>query len=159
MSAVMGRRWPDVGPGECGDRAREVLDQEASRFAVVLRRGVDHLQSLADEDMTFDGDLAFRFADTLGYPVELSAEEAAPDRDGDRSGLARRAREQRSEPPCREEAAGAPQPRSRRRQIRRRSLAQAVSWWRLLSCSLRSTAETWVSIVFTDRCRRLAISL
>ena len=44
-------------------------------------------------------------------------------------------------------------------QIRRRSLAHAVSWWRLLSCSLRSTADTWVSIVFTDRCRRLAISL
>jgi hypothetical protein len=47
----------------------------------------------------------------------------------------------------------------RRDQIRRRSLAQAVSWWRLDSCSLRSTAETWVSIVFTDRCNRVAISL
>jgi alanyl-tRNA synthetase len=42
----------------------------------VLRQGVDHLQSLAHEDTTFDGDLAFRFADSLGYPVELSAEEA-----------------------------------------------------------------------------------
>ena len=76
VSTVMGRRWPDVGRGECGDRAREVLDQEASRFVRVLRRGVDQLQSLADGETTFDGDLAFRFADTLGYPVELSAEEA-----------------------------------------------------------------------------------
>ena len=44
-------------------------------------------------------------------------------------------------------------------QISRRSLAHAVSWWRLESCSLRSTADTWVSIVFTDRWRRLATSL
>ena len=44
-------------------------------------------------------------------------------------------------------------------QIRRRSLAQAVSWWRLESCSLRSTAETCDSIVFTERWRRWATSL
>ena len=44
-------------------------------------------------------------------------------------------------------------------QISRRSLAHAVSWWRLESCSLRRTADTWVSIVFTDRWRRLATSL
>src|SRR5690606_5496144 len=44
-------------------------------------------------------------------------------------------------------------------QMRRRSLAQAVSWWRFESWSLRSTAETWVSIVFTDRLRRAATSL
>ena len=51
-------------------------------------------------------------------------------------------------------------PRSRAiAQISRRSLAHAVSWWRLDSCSLRSTAETCVSIVFTERCRRPAISL
>ena len=34
---------------------------------------------------------------------------------------------------------------------RRRSAAHAVSSWRFESCSLRSTAETWVSTVFTDR--------
>ena len=33
----------------------------------------------------------------------------------------------------------------------RRSVAQRVSSWRLLSWSLRSTADTWVSTVFTDR--------
>ena len=44
-------------------------------------------------------------------------------------------------------------------QISRRSAAQRVSSCRLESCSFRSTAETWLSTVFTDRCRRDAISL
>jgi alanyl-tRNA synthetase len=56
--------------------ARETLEKEASKFAKTLRKGVDHLQELADTSAVFDGDLAFRLADTLGYPVELSAEEA-----------------------------------------------------------------------------------
>ena len=45
-------------------------------------------------------------------------------------------------------------PTDRTGQTRRRSLAQAVSWWRLDSCSLRSTADTWVSTVFTDSTSR-----
>src|SRR5205823_9169413 len=44
-------------------------------------------------------------------------------------------------------------------QVRRRSAAQRVSSWRLESCSLRSTAETWVSTVLTEISRRRAISL
>ena len=64
----MGRRWPDVGPGEGGDLASETIDKEASKFSKTLRKGVDHLQELADETRTFDGDLAFRLADTLGLP-------------------------------------------------------------------------------------------
>ena len=44
-------------------------------------------------------------------------------------------------------------------QIRRRSCAQRVSSWRDESCSLRRTLETCASTVFTDRCRRAAISL
>ncbi len=76
VSDVMGRRWPDVGPGTGGDVARETIDKEALKFSKTLRKGVDHLQMLADESKVFDGDLAFRLADTLGYPVELSAEEA-----------------------------------------------------------------------------------
>ena len=50
-------------------------------------------------------------------------------------------------------------PNDRTVQMRRRSLAQTVSWWRLESWSLRSTADTWVSIVFTDRHSRDATSL
>ena len=45
------------------------------------------------------------------------------------------------------------------RQIIRRSAAQRVSSWRLESCSLRSTLETWLSTVLTERCRLAAISL
>ncbi len=77
VSEVMGSRWPDVGPGSGGDLARETIDKEARKFSKTLTKGVDHLQDLADKQVTFDGDLAFRLADTLGYPVELSAEEAA----------------------------------------------------------------------------------
>ena len=76
VSEVMGPRWPDVGPGAGGDVARETIDKEAQKFARTLRTGVDHLQALAESNATFDGDLAFHLADTLGYPVELSAEEA-----------------------------------------------------------------------------------
>ena len=38
-------------------------------------------------------------------------------------------------------------------------MAQRESSWRLESCSLRSTAETWVSTVFTLRTSSRAISL
>jgi hypothetical protein len=43
-----------------------------------------------------------------------------------------------------------------RRWISRRRAAHRVSSLWFESCSLRSTAETCVSTVFTDRCRRLA---
>ena len=49
VSDVMGRRWPDVGPGAGGDAARETIDKEAEKFAKTLRKGVDQLQHLADE--------------------------------------------------------------------------------------------------------------
>ena len=46
-----------------------------------------------------------------------------------------------------------------RPQTIRRSVAQRVSWCRFDSCSLRSTDDTWVSTVFTDRCSSPATSL
>ena len=76
VSLVLRRRWPDVGPGQRGDPAMATVEEEVGRFARTLRRGVERLQHDADGDRTFDGDLAFLLADTLGYPVELSAEEA-----------------------------------------------------------------------------------
>ena len=39
------------------------------------------------------------------------------------------------------------------------SAAQWVSWWRDDICSLRSTAEAWVSTVFTEMCSAWPISL
>ena len=50
-------------------------------------------------------------------------------------------------------------PSPARGQTIRRSVAQRVSSWRLLSWSLRSTADTWVSTVFTDSESCRAISL
>ena len=41
-------------------------------------------------------------------------------------------------------------PRGPGRQVRRRSVAQRVSWWRVDSCSLRRTEETWLSTVLTE---------
>lgn len=49
--------------------------------------------------------------------------------------------------------------RRRATQTRRRSLAQRASSRRLLSCSLRSTDDTCVSTVFTDRNSSPATSL
>ncbi len=76
VSKVMGNRWPDVGAGPGGDEAREIIDKEARKFAKTIRKGIDFLQHQADQQAAFDGELAFKLADTLGYPVELSAEEA-----------------------------------------------------------------------------------
>ncbi len=73
----MGGAGPTSVPGPGGDAAKETIDKEATKFARTLRNGVEHLQHEADAAAVFDGDLAFLLADTLGYPVELSAEEAA----------------------------------------------------------------------------------
>ncbi len=43
-------------------------------------------------------------------------------------------------------------------QFRRRSFAQRVSSWRVDSCSLRRTADTWDSTVLTEMARSRAIS-
>jgi alanyl-tRNA synthetase len=76
VGVVMGRRWPDVGPGPTGDAALAVIGDEAKKFARTLRHGVDELRRRAEHGTAFDGELAFHLADTLGYPAELSAEEA-----------------------------------------------------------------------------------
>ena len=77
VSEVMGSRWPDVGPGSGGDVARETIDKEARKFSKTLTQGRRPPPGPGRQAAsTFDGDLAFRLADTLGYPVELSAEEA-----------------------------------------------------------------------------------
>jgi alanyl-tRNA synthetase len=75
VAAVQGQRWPDL-TGATGDHAREVVEGETAKFAKALRRGLDQLHADAGEGKAFDGDLAFRAADTLGYPAELAAEEA-----------------------------------------------------------------------------------
>lgn len=75
VSEVQGKRWTDLDD-EPGEHAREVIDREVAKFSKALRHGLDVLHREADGGGTFDGDFAFRAADTLGYPVELSLEEA-----------------------------------------------------------------------------------
>jgi alanyl-tRNA synthetase len=76
VAEIQGERWSDL-TGASGEAAREVIDKEVAKFAKALRNAVDHLHEDAEEGKTFDGDLAFHAADTLGYPAELAAEEAA----------------------------------------------------------------------------------
>jgi alanyl-tRNA synthetase len=76
VAEVQGQRWADL-TGESGEAAREVIDKEVAKFAKALRKAVKALHEFAEEGMTFDGDLAHRAADALGYPAELAAEEAA----------------------------------------------------------------------------------
>jgi alanyl-tRNA synthetase len=76
VSSVMGRRWSDVGPGSSGDVARDTIEREAHTLRRTLRRGADRLRQQAQDAASFDGDLAFHLADTMGYPSELSVEDA-----------------------------------------------------------------------------------
>jgi alanyl-tRNA synthetase len=76
VAALQGRRWSDL-TGESGDKAQETIGKEVAKFAKSLRYAVDQLHETAAEGAVFDGELAFRCADTLGYPPELAAEEAA----------------------------------------------------------------------------------
>lgn len=76
VGALQGLRWTDL-TGESGDKAQETIDKEVTKFAKALRYAVDQLHETAEEGAVFDGELAFRCADTPGYPVELAAEEAA----------------------------------------------------------------------------------
>jgi alanyl-tRNA synthetase len=76
VAEVQGARWADL-TGESGDQAREVIEKETAHFAKALRRGLDHLHHDAGQGKVFDGDAAFLAADTLGYPAEMAAEEAA----------------------------------------------------------------------------------
>ena len=75
VADVQGLRWDDLN-GESGEHAREVIDREVAKFAKALRHGLDTLHREADNGATFDGDFAFKAADTLGYPAELALEEA-----------------------------------------------------------------------------------
>ena len=75
VAVVQGQRWDDLN-GESGEHAREVIDREVAKFAKALRHGLDTLHREADSGATFDGDFAFKAADTLGYPAELALEEA-----------------------------------------------------------------------------------
>lgn len=76
VATAQGARWSDlVGPS--GEAAREVVDKEVAKFAKAIRLAVEAMHDEAKVGTQFDGDFAFRAAHTMGYPVELAAEEAA----------------------------------------------------------------------------------
>jgi alanyl-tRNA synthetase len=75
IAEVQGTRWKDL-TGESGEHAREVVDKEVAKFGKALEHGLEELHLQAEEGKTFDGDVAFHAADTLGYPAELALEEA-----------------------------------------------------------------------------------
>jgi len=68
----------DVYPEVRNNAARigEVLASEEDRFAIALRQGMERLQSLI-ERKSLNAEEVFYLHDTLGFPVELSAELAA----------------------------------------------------------------------------------
>ena len=71
---VMGEAYPEVR--EKADGVRTVLLREEERFRQTLARGLELLEGLlAAGDV--DGERAFYLHDTLGFPVELTAEIAA----------------------------------------------------------------------------------
>jgi alanyl-tRNA synthetase len=76
VADAQGARWSDL-TGESGQVALTTIDKEIGRFARTLRVAVHDLHERAAAGAVFDGDFAFHAADTLGYPAELAAEEAA----------------------------------------------------------------------------------
>ncbi len=75
VAALQGERWDDLA-GESGEHALEIVGSEVVKFTRTLRTAVNRLHDEARAGAVFDGDYAFLAADTLGYPVELAAEEA-----------------------------------------------------------------------------------
>ena len=68
-----------AGPTSTASRASTPArssTSEVAKFSKALRHGLDVLHREADSGATFDGDFAFKAADTLGYPAELALEEA-----------------------------------------------------------------------------------
>jgi Aromatic amino acid lyase len=143
---------PCPAPGEPGDRCDP-------------RRGVPDHQRPTRQDPALSGrrKLRHRRVRTRRRRPTIRNERSPVLPSGDTDPAARHpSRRQRSRSTRRPTSPPAParaeHPIQEAIQSRRRSVTQAVSSWRLDSCSLRSTADTWVSIVFTERCNCVATS-
>jgi alanyl-tRNA synthetase len=71
VASLLGQEYPEVG-----ERAAEiagVVGAEEERFAVALRQGTERLHSLLERG-TLSAEEVFYLHDTLGFPVELTAE-------------------------------------------------------------------------------------
>ena len=74
VTAILGDVYPEVRSN--AGRISEVLVSEEDRFAIALRQGMERLQGLI-ERKALNAEEVFYLHDTLGFPVELSAELAA----------------------------------------------------------------------------------
>ena len=71
VARILGGVYPEVRVQ--ADRVAEVIRSEEERFAVALRQGMERLQPLLERG-TLIPDEVFYLHDTLGFPIELTAE-------------------------------------------------------------------------------------
>jgi alanyl-tRNA synthetase len=71
VARLLGKIYPEVQTQV--DRIAEVVRSEEERFGVALRQGMEHLQPLLQRG-TLNPEEVFYLHDTLGFPIELTAE-------------------------------------------------------------------------------------
>ncbi len=71
LSEILGGVYPEVQSQV--QRIRDVLHAEEERFAIALRTGLERLNALLDRG-TLSPEDAFYLHDTMGFPLELTAE-------------------------------------------------------------------------------------
>ncbi|HEY4844959.1 MAG TPA: alanine--tRNA ligase [Candidatus Dormibacteraeota bacterium] len=74
VAGILGRAYPEVQTQR--DRIAEVVRSEEERFGVALRQGMERLQPLLERG-TLNPQEVFYLHDTLGFPIELTAELAS----------------------------------------------------------------------------------
>jgi alanyl-tRNA synthetase len=74
VAGILGTVYPEVQTQQ--DRIAEVVRSEEERFGVALRQGMERLQPLLQRG-TLNPDEVFYLHDTLGFPIELTAELAS----------------------------------------------------------------------------------
>ncbi|HVH65775.1 MAG TPA: alanine--tRNA ligase, partial [Candidatus Acidoferrum sp.] len=71
VAALLGDAYPDVR--KQAEEIRAIVQSEEERFGVALRQGTERLQGLLERG-TLSPEEVFYLHDTLGFPVELTAE-------------------------------------------------------------------------------------
>ncbi|HET9848011.1 MAG TPA: alanine--tRNA ligase [Candidatus Dormibacteraeota bacterium] len=71
VARLLGEVYPEAR--KKADETRAIIQAEEERFAVTLRQGTERLQGLLDRG-TLGAEEVFYLHDTLGFPVELTAE-------------------------------------------------------------------------------------
>ena len=74
VARLLGDVYPEVG--KKAEEIQSVVETEEERFALALRQGTERLQGLLERG-TLSAEEVFYLHDTLGFPVELTAELAS----------------------------------------------------------------------------------